>query len=121
MREKGGGGGHNRQDDDSTAKDCLWVEGRKTWCTGKWRFKKVKRKPRVRTRCFLFCFFKGLLFAGQWWYAPLIPALGRQRQADFEFKASLVYRVSSRIPRATQKNRVSKKQQQQQQQQKIYF
>jgi hypothetical protein len=21
--------------------------------------------------------------AGQWWYAPLLPALGRQRQADF--------------------------------------
>jgi hypothetical protein len=21
--------------------------------------------------------------AGQWWHAPLIPALGRQRQADF--------------------------------------
>jgi hypothetical protein len=30
----------------------------------------------------------------------LIPALGRQRQRqmDFEFKASLVYRVSSRTP-----------------------
>ena len=28
---------------------------------------------------------------------PLIPALGRQRQADlYEFKASLIYRVSSR-------------------------
>jgi hypothetical protein len=22
-------------------------------------------------------------FAGQWWHMPLIPALGRQRQADF--------------------------------------
>jgi hypothetical protein len=39
---------------------------------------------------------------------PLIPALGRQRQADFEFEASLVYRVSSRIARATQRNPVSK-------------
>jgi hypothetical protein len=42
---------------------------------------------------------------------PLIPALGRQRQTDWisEFKASLVYRVSSRTARATQRNPVSKK------------
>jgi hypothetical protein len=40
---------------------------------------------------------------------PLIPALGRQRQAISEFKASLVYRVSSRTARATQRNPVSKK------------
>ena len=41
---------------------------------------------------------------------PLIPALGRQRQADLcEFKASLVYSVSSRTARATQRNPVSKK------------
>ena len=34
----------------------------------------------------------------------LIPALGRQRQADLcEFEAILVYRVSSRTARATQK------------------
>jgi hypothetical protein len=45
-----------------------------------------------------------------WWHMPLIPALGRQRQADFEFEASLVYRVSSRTARATQRNPVSKKQ-----------
>ena len=40
---------------------------------------------------------------------PLIPALGRQRQVDFsEFKASLVYRVSSRTVRTvTQRNPVS--------------
>ena len=37
---------------------------------------------------------------------PLIPALERQRQADFQ--DSLVYRVSSRTARATQGNTVSK-------------
>jgi hypothetical protein len=40
---------------------------------------------------------------------PLIPALGRQKQANSEFKASLVYRVSSRTARATQRNPVSEK------------
>jgi hypothetical protein len=38
---------------------------------------------------------------------PLNPSLGRQRQV--EFKASLVYRVSSRTARVTQRNPVSKK------------
>ena len=37
---------------------------------------------------------------------PLIPALGRQMS---EFEANLVYRVSSRTARATQRNPVSKK------------
>jgi hypothetical protein len=46
--------------------------------------------------------------ARQWWRTPLIPALGRQRQEDSEFEASLVYRVSSRTARATQRNPVSK-------------
>jgi hypothetical protein len=41
----------------------------------------------------------------QWWRSPLIPALRRQRQADF----SLVYRVSCRTARDTQRNPVSKK------------
>jgi hypothetical protein len=36
---------------------------------------------------------------------PLIPALGRQ---IFEFEASVVYKVSSRTARATQKNPVLK-------------
>jgi len=41
---------------------------------------------------------------------PLIPALGRQRQADLcEFKSSLVYRESSRITKTTQINPVLKK------------
>jgi hypothetical protein len=44
--------------------------------------------------------------AGQWWCMPLIPALGRQRQANF----CLVDRVSSRTARATQRNPVSKNQ-----------
>jgi hypothetical protein len=34
---------------------------------------------------------------------PLIPALGRQRQADLEFEASLVYRVSSTIVKVTER------------------
>jgi hypothetical protein len=41
---------------------------------------------------------------------PLIPALGKQTQAD------LVYRVSSRTARATQRNPVSKKKKQKQKQ-----
>jgi hypothetical protein len=37
----------------------------------------------------------------------LIPVLGRQKQRDFcTFEASLVYRVSSRIARATQRNTI---------------
>jgi hypothetical protein len=35
---------------------------------------------------------------------PLMPAFGRQRQADLcEFKASLFYMVSSRTPRAVER------------------
>jgi hypothetical protein len=42
-------------------------------------------------------FKKTTLLGGAWWLRPLIPALGGQRLADFcEFKASLVYIVSSR-------------------------
>ena len=40
---------------------------------------------------------------------PLVPAPGRQRQVNFcEFKASLIYRVSSRITKDTQRNPVKK-------------
>ena len=45
---------------------------------------------------------------------PLIPVLRGQRQAYlpiFKFKASLVYRASSRTARATQRNPVLKQQQ----------
>ena len=39
-----------------------------------------------------------------------IPALQRQKQADlYEFEATLVYRVSSRTAKATQRNLVLKK------------
>ena len=41
---------------------------------------------------------------------PLIPALGRRGRRISEFEASLVYKVSSRTARATQKNPVSTKQ-----------
>jgi hypothetical protein len=40
---------------------------------------------------------------------PLIPALGGRGKQISEFEASLVYRVSSRIARATQRNPVSEK------------
>jgi hypothetical protein len=46
--------------------------------------------------------------AGQWWRTPLIPALGGRGRLISEFKASLVYRVSSRTSRAIQRNPVSK-------------
>jgi hypothetical protein len=45
---------------------------------------------------------------------PIISALEKQRWQISEFKASLVYRVSSRTARATQRNSVSKKQKQKQ-------
>ena len=57
-----------------------------------------------------------------WWHTPLIPALRRQRQVDFyEFKASLVYRVSSRIARRTlsQKKRKKKRRREKKQKRKI--
>jgi len=45
---------------------------------------------------------------GQRWRTPLIPAVGRQSQVHLcEFKASLVYRASSRTARATQRNPAS--------------
>ena len=40
---------------------------------------------------------------------PLIKALGKQSRQISEFEASLVYRMSSRTARATQRNPVSKK------------
>jgi hypothetical protein len=45
--------------------------------------------------------------ARQWWHRPLIPALGRQKISEFE--ASLVYRVSYRTARTTQRSPFLKK------------
>jgi hypothetical protein len=47
-----------------------------------------------------------MLISGQaWWCTALIPALGRQRQAELcEFEVSLVYRARSRTARAPQRN-----------------
>jgi hypothetical protein len=36
-----------------------------------------------------------------WWHIPIIPALGKQRQEDYEFKTLLGYLVSSRPVCAT--------------------
>jgi hypothetical protein len=46
---------------------------------------------------------------GQWWHTPLMPAVGGRGRQISEFEASLVYRVSSRTARATQRNPVLKK------------
>jgi hypothetical protein len=49
--------------------------------------------------------------AGQWFHTPLTPALGRQMQENLLLvEASLVYRVSSRTARATERNPASKNQ-----------
>jgi hypothetical protein len=54
------------------------------------------------------CLAKKNAVSRVWWCTPLIPAFkGRGRQIS-EFKASLVYRVSSRTARVTQRNPVSK-------------
>jgi hypothetical protein len=68
----------------------------------------VTLKPKF---LFVFCKILKLGFSGQtWWCTPLIPALGRQRQVDLcEFEASLLYKVSYRTARATQKNQKERK------------
>jgi hypothetical protein len=70
------------------------------------------KKFNVTSTCWHICghFLKTRLLAGQWWSMPLILALGKQRQADIcEFETSLLYRVSFRMARATQRNCLGKK------------
>lgn len=44
-----------------------------------------------------------------WWPTPLTPAAWRKRQVDLcEYKVSMVYRVSPRADRTTQRNPDSK-------------
>jgi len=52
---------------------------------------------------------KPLSKPGDEWHRLLIPVLGRQRQATSEFEASLVYRVSSRTIKATERDPVLKR------------
>jgi hypothetical protein len=59
---------------------------------------------------FQYAHVKSSNLAWAWWCTPLIPALESETGGFSEFKASLVYRVSSRTARATQRNSVSKKQ-----------
>ena len=46
--------------------------------------------------------------AGAWWRTPLVPHLGGRGRQISKFEDSLVYRVSSRAARATQRDPVSK-------------
>jgi hypothetical protein len=54
------------------------------------------------------------LSSGQWCPTPLIQRSGGRGRRVSEFQASLVYSVSSRTARATQRNPVSKKKQKKQ-------
>lgn len=46
----------------------------------------------------------------QMWHLPLIPSPGKKKQVEFwEFEASLVYKVSCRTTRATQRETLSQK------------
>jgi hypothetical protein len=53
------------------------------------------------------CILKMNCPAGRWWCTPLIQHLGDRGRWISEFEASLVYKVSSRTARATQRNPVS--------------
>jgi hypothetical protein len=61
--------------------------------------------PQTETKCLL----DNIPLADQQSWPPLVPALRRQRQVGLcEFEASLVYRASSMMARATQRSPVSK-------------
>ena len=64
-------------------------------------------RSRAEIHCKTYIKFWG--YSRAWWRTPLIPALGRQSRWISEFEASLVYIVSSRAARATQRNPVLKK------------
>jgi hypothetical protein len=52
----------------------------------------------------LFCFsIKDNNVSKEWWHTPVIPALGRLRQENHEFEASLGYIPSSRSTWAVNK------------------
>ena len=44
--------------------------------------------------------------ARQWWHKSLVPALGRQKQADISVQGILVYMASSRPAKAVKSNPV---------------
>jgi hypothetical protein len=52
---------------------------------------------------------KTTILARKWGHRPLIPALGDRGRGISEFEDSLVYRLSSRTARDTQRNPVSQK------------
>jgi hypothetical protein len=70
------------------------VAGNRIYCIKNKFFKKLKNVCSQEKNKLLSGVLKRFL-AGRWWYMPLIPSLGRQRQGD------LVYRVSSRIGKVT--------------------
>jgi hypothetical protein len=50
----------------------------------KFKKKLIKIKIKTKSKTLLGCVsIRCLMRAGQWWHTPLIPALGRQGQADF--------------------------------------
>jgi hypothetical protein len=61
-----------------------------------------------RTICHGCITLKTKVFIRQWWHTPFVPALRGRGRGISRFQASLVYRVSSSIARAMQRNPVSK-------------
>jgi uncharacterized protein YraI len=65
---------------------------------------------------FTICLFKNIFIAGWWWYMPLIPVLGRQRQVDFciqgqpglqsEFQDSKGYTEKPRLEKTKQNKNI---------------